>query len=129
MKKIYYLLLGLMLVSSTALVSCSDDDDSDISSSSSSFVGRWTYNNTAFVFNSDKTGYHTIDLMSHGLGISKSSFTWEKSDMYLFLDWDGSGDHIKGEMIYLYMLEDGILTIYYEDGERMGIYRKQSGSK
>ena len=127
MKKIYYLLLGLMLVSSTALVSCSDDDDSDISSSS--FVGRWEYNNTAFVFNSDKTGYHTIDLMSFGHGISKSSFTWEKSDMYLFLDWDGSGDHIKGEMIYLYMLEDGILTIYYEDGERMGIYRKQSGSK
>ena len=27
MKKIYYLLLGLMLLSSTALVSCSDDDD------------------------------------------------------------------------------------------------------
>ena len=128
MKKIYYLLLGLMLVSSTALVSCSDDDDSDISSSSS-FVGRWEYSNTAFVFNSDKTGYHTTDLTSFGHGIRKSSFTWEKSDMYLFLDWDGSGDHIKGEMIYLYMLEDGILTIYYEDGERMGIYRKQSGSK
>ena len=27
MKKIYYLLLGLMLVLSTALVSCSKDDD------------------------------------------------------------------------------------------------------
>ena len=128
MKKIYYLLLGLMLVSSTALVSCSDDDDSDISSSSS-FVGRWEYYNTAFVFNSDKTGYHETDLKSFGYGISKSSFTWEKSDMYLFLDWDGSGDHLKGEYIYLYTLEDGILTIYYEDGERMGIYRKQSGSK
>ena len=127
MKKIYYLLLGLMLVSSAALVSCSDDDDSDISSSS--FVGRWKYNNTAFVFNSDKTGYHETDLKSEGFGIRKSSFTWEKSGIYLFLDWDGSGGHIKGEFTYLYMLEDGILTIYYEDGELMGIYRKQSGSK
>ena len=127
MKKIYYLLLGLMLVSSTALVSCSADDDSDISSSS--FVGRWKYNNTAFVFNSDKTGYHETDLKSEGFGIRKSSFTWEKSGIYLFLDWDGSGGHTKGEFTYLYMLEDGILTIYYEDGELMGIYRKQSGSK
>ena len=127
MKKIYYLLLGLMLVSSTALVSCSDDDDSDISSSS--FVGRWKYNNTAFVFNSDKTGYHETDLKSEGFGIRKSSFTWEKSGIYLFLDWDGNGGHTKGEFTYLYMLEDGILTIYYEDGELMGIYRKQSGSK
>ena len=127
MKKIYYLLLGLMLVSSTALVSCSDDDDSDISSSS--FVGRWKYNNTAFVFNSDKTGYHETDLKSEGFGIRKSSFTWEKSGIYLFLDWDGNGGHTKGEFTYLYMLEDGILTIYYEDGERMGTYRKQSASK
>ncbi len=127
MKKIYYLLLGLMLVSSTALVSCSDDDDSG--TSSSSLVGRWKYNNTAFVFNSDKTGYHETDLKSEGFGIRKSSFTWEKSGIYLFLDWDGNGGHTKGEFTYLYMLEDGILTIYYEDGELMGIYRKQSGSK
>lgn len=127
MKKIYYLLLGVMLVSSTTLVSCSDDDDSGISSSS--LVGRWKYSNTAFVFNSDKTGYHETDLKSEGIGIIKSSFTWEKSEMYLFLDWDGNGGHTKGEFTYLYMLEDGILTIYYEDGERMGIYRKQSGSK
>ena len=127
MKKIYYLLLGLMLVSSTALVSCSDDDDSG--TSSSSLVGRWKYYNTAFVFNSDKTGYHETDLKSEGFGIRKSSFTWEKSGIYLFLDWDGNGGHTKGEFTYLYMLEDGILTIYYEDGERMGIYRKQSGSK
>lgn len=127
MKKIYYLLLGVMLVLSTALVSCSNDDDSGISSSS--LVGRWKYSNTAFVFNSDKTGYHETDLKSEGIGIRKSSFTWEKSDIYLFLDWDGSGGHTKGEFVYLYMLEDGLLTIYYEDGERMGTYRKQSASK
>ena len=63
MKKIYYLLLGLMLVSSTALVSCSDDDDSDISSSSSSSLieGIWKHEFSSgvsfYVFNNNEIGY------------------------------------------------------------------------
>lgn len=127
MKHIKFLHCFLLSFLLLGFFSCSDDDDSG--TSSSSLVGRWKYNNTAFVFNSDKTGYHEIDLKSEGFGIRKSSFTWEKSGIYLFLDWDGSGGHTKGEFTYLYMLEDGLLTIYYEDGELMGTYRKQSASK
>ena len=100
MKKIYYLLLGLMLVLSTALVSCSDDDDSG--TSSSSLVGRWKYNNTAFVFNSDKTGYHETDLKSEGFGIRKSSFTWKNRVCTYFLTGMETGDIQKGNLpIYI----------------------------
>lgn len=73
MKKIYYLLLGLMLVSSTALVSCSDDDNpSSEPSNSSPIEGIWM---------------HKFKVASEGIGVSfymfnndRSGYEWEFDD-------------------------------------------------
>ena len=67
MKKIYYLLLGLMLVLSTTLVSCSDDDNpSSEPSNSSPIEGIWMHKFKVasegigvsfYIFNNDRSGY------------------------------------------------------------------------
>lgn len=123
-------LLQFLFISVLALgfSACGGDSDDEGGSYSSSIVGRWQYNNTAFVFNSDKTGYHEIDLRSEGWDVTKSRFTWVQTDVHLLLTYDGSGSHVKGDYVYIYTLDKNILTVYYEDGELMGIYKKQSGS-
>jgi len=123
-------LLQFLFISVLALgfSACGGDSDDEGGSYSSSIVGRWQYSNTAFVFNSDKTGYHETDLRSEGWGVTKSRFTWEQTDVHLLLTYDGSGSHVKGDYVYIYTLDKNILTVYYEDGELMGIYKKQSGS-
>lgn len=123
-------LLQFLFISVLALgfSACGGDSDDEGGSYSSSIVGRWQYSNTAFVFNSDKTGYHEIDLRSEGWGVTKSRFTWVQTDVHLLLTYDGSGSHAKGDFVYIYTLDKNILTVYYGDGELMGIYKKQSGS-
>ena len=123
-------LLQFLFISVLALgfSACGGDSDDEGGSYSSSIVGRWQYSNTAFVFNSDKTGYHETDLRSEGWGVTKSRFTWVQTDVHLLLTYDGSGGHVKGDYVYIYTLDKNILTVYYGDGELMGIYKKQSGS-
>ena len=123
-------LLQFLFISVLALgfSACGGDSDDEGGSYSSSIVGRWQYSNTAFVFNSDKTGYHETDLRSEGWGVTKSRFTWVQTDIHLLLTYDGSGSHAKGDFVYIYTLDKNILTVYYGDGELMGIYKKQSGS-
>lgn len=74
MKKIYYLLLGLMLVSSTALVSCSDDDNpSSEPSNSSPIEGIWM---------------RKFKVASEGIGVSFYIFNNDRSGYYLEFDDD-----------------------------------------
>lgn len=118
--------LKLLLFAFAALFlfSCSDDDNEK---SLSSIVGRWEKSNTAFVFNSNKTGCHETDLRDEGLGVIRSRFTWSMSDAQLFLTYDGSGSHIKGTFMYYYVLVDDVLSVYYDDWSFMGAYRYADG--
>ena len=109
------------------LVSCDDNGGNDgPGSQPSSLVGRWEYNNTAFVFNSDKTGCH--ETAGTASGVRKSNFTWEQGSTHLLLSYDGSGGHVEGDYAYTYVLENNLLAIYYSDGELMGIYKKAVGN-
>lgn len=128
MKNFKFLQFLFISVLALGFSACGGDSDDEGGSYSSSIVGRWQYSNTAFVFNSDKTGYHETDLRSEGWGVTKSRFTWVQTDVHLLLTYDGSGGHVKGDYVYIYTLDKNILTVYYEDGELMGIYKKQSGS-
>lgn len=119
MKKIKILQLVLLLFVAINIASCSDDENS-----SPSLVGRWQKSNTAFVFKSDNTGYYETDLSSFGLGTRKSNFTWRSSAAQLFLTYDGSGGHNKGTFMYYYTLADDVLSVYYDDWDYMGAYKK-----
>ena len=128
MKKIHFLLFGLTLALSLVSVSCSgdDEDNSDNIITPSALIGKWTHSNTTLVFNSDNTGYYEIDLKTEGQGVRRSYFGWVHMYNTLLLTWDGSGGHESGDFIYLYTLERGLLTVYYDDGELWGIFIKKS---
>lgn len=124
--KILQFLLFSLLVICFAACDCEskNNDDNGKVTQSSPLVGRWEYNNTAFIFNSDKSGCHETDLNSEGLSVRKSHFTWESTGTHLLLTYDGSGGHGEGDFAYSYILENDLLTIYYSDGVLMGIYKK-----
>ncbi len=117
MKKSLLFLLPLLAMM-FSIVSCSNDDDD--ATMSSSLVGRWELNNTAFVFNSDKTGYRETE---HD-DVRRSNFTWIQTPINLILNYDGSGGMTPATYTYFYKLMDNVLTIFYSDYEFMGAYVK-----
>lgn len=111
MKKIYYLLLGLMLVLSTALVSCSDDDNSSSEPSDSSLIeGIWMHKFKVasegvgvsfYVFNNDRSGYHLEldedDGYIPGGTICMDPFTYaydEENNKIIMIDDEGQWENI-----------------------------------
>lgn len=42
-----------------------------------------------------------------------------------FLSYDGNGDTNKGTYMYYYTLVDDVLTLFYDDGEYKGAYKRQ----
>ena len=124
--KVYKLTFRLSLAVLFCIVACGGDDENDDSSSSSSpIVGCWGYSNVTYVFESDKTGYYEIDMKSEGLGVRRDDFTWKCSATQLFLSYDGNGDTNKGTYMYYYTLVDDVLTLFYDDGEYKGAYKRQ----
>lgn len=111
MKKIYYLLLGVMLVLSTALVSCSDDDNSSSEPSDSSLIeGIWMHKFKVasegvgvsfYVFNNDRSGYHLEldedDGYIPGGTICMDPFTYaydEENNKIIMIDDEGQWEYI-----------------------------------
>lgn len=106
------------------LTSCSKGDDGD-GGMSSKLVGTWVYLNTRLVFYADRTGSDILDLSFANGGVKVSNFKWNVGKNMLHLTFDESGNHYAGTYSYYYTLEDGILSIWYDDGEFRGAYVKQ----
>ena len=118
MKKLFYFLFVAILC--VAFAGCSKDDEGH----SSKLVGTWKYSNVTLIFNSDGTGQDVLTLRGEDSGYY---FKWKETAGMLHLTYDGSGFnthggyHVVGTTIYYYILENGVLSLWYaDDGEFRG---------
>ena len=139
MKKIYYLLLGLMLVLSTALVSCSDDDNpSSEPSNSSPIEGIWMrkfkvisegIGVSFYIFNNDGTGYSiefdSDDGYTPGGTEDMDPFRYaydEKNNKIIMIDDEGQWEYI------IKNLTADVLTWIDLDSNKERTYIKYNGT-
>ena len=138
MKKIYYLLLGLMLVLSTALVSCSDDNPSSEPSNSSPIEGIWMrkfkvasegLGVSFYIFNNDGTGYSiefdSDDGYTPGGTKDMDPFRYaydEKNNKIIMIDDEGQWEYI------IKNLTADVLTWIDLDSNKERTYIKYNGT-
>lgn len=139
MKKIYYLLLGLMLVLSTALVSCSDDDNpSSEPSNSSPIEGIWMrkfkvasegIGVSFYIFNNDRSGYSLEfdddDGYTPGGTEDLDPFRYaydEKNNKIIMIDDEGQWEYI------IKNLTANVLTWIDLDSNKERTYIKYNGT-
>lgn len=142
MKKIYYLLLGLMLVLSTALVSCSDDDNpSSEPSNSSPIEGIWMrkfkfasegIGVSFYIFNNDRSGYYLEfdddDGYVPGGREDLDPFMYaydEKNNKIIMIEIDDEGEW---EEYIIKNLTAGVLTWIDLDSNEERTYIKYNGT-
>lgn len=118
LRKISKLFIVCAILLCTFTACKKDDNDAPL-------IGTWIHTNMSYTFNSDGSGYSTNDGTSWGGHLCISHYKWKHTSSMLHLTFDGSGCTGAGTQSYYYTIENGVLSLWYEDGDFKGAYIKQ----